>query len=208
MIQIIPIEYGKSVLPENMIFLNRNSETLREITFKIYLIIMDNKYILVDAGCETMPGFEMRDFIGTVQALENMNLKPEKITDVIITHSHHDHIECVKYFENAVIHIQQDEYEGGKKYIPNGFKLNIFNDEFLIGENLKIIKIGGHTKGSCIVEIKDDNKKYIVAGDECYIRECLTQKIPTAASSDNKASIEFIEKYSSSEYIVLLCHDK
>ena len=37
-----------------------------------------------------------------------------------------------------------------------------FNDEFLIGENLKIIKIGGHTKGSCIVEIKDDNKKYIV----------------------------------------------
>ena len=93
-------------------------------------------------------------------------------------------------------------------YIPNGFKLNIFNDKFSIGENLKIIKIGGHTKGSCIVEIKDDNKKYIVAGDECYIRECLIQKIPTAASSDNKASIEFIEKYSSSEYIVLLCHDK
>lgn len=50
-----------------------------------------------------MPVFVMRDFIGTVQALKNINITPDWITDVVITHSHHDHIECVKYFKNIAI---------------------------------------------------------------------------------------------------------
>lgn len=116
--QIIPIEYGKSVLSENMIFINGNENKFRDIVFKVYLIKTDEKLILVDAGCETMPGFDMREFVGTVKAIKNIGVSPEEITDVIITHSHHDHIECVKCFENAVIHIQKDEYEIGKKYIP------------------------------------------------------------------------------------------
>jgi glyoxylase-like metal-dependent hydrolase (beta-lactamase superfamily II) len=73
---------------------------------------------------------------------------------------------------------------------------------------VKIIKIGGHSKGSCIVEIESDDKIYIIAGDECYKRECLNKKIPTGASFDKKASREFIEKYSDKKYTVLLCHDE
>lgn len=206
-IQIIPIEYGKSVLPESMIFVNGDKNKVRDIVFKVYLIKADEKLILVDAGCETMPGFVMRDFIGTVQALKNINITPEEITDVLITHSHHDHIECVKYFKNAVIHIQQDEYESGKGYIPDAFKINNFNEEFSVCTCVKIIKIGGHSKGSCIVEVNNDDKTYIITGDECYLRECLDKKIPTGSSFDKEKSREFIEKYSDNKYTVLLCHE-
>ena len=205
---IIPIEYGKSVLPETMVFENGKKDVFYEIVFKVYLIKTDDKLILADAGCETMPGFVMRDFTGTVKALEKINIHPSDITDVLITHSHHDHIECVKYFENATIHIEKNEYESGKKYIPDGFKVNSFSEEFHLSENVKIIKIGGHSKGSCIVEIKADDKIYIIAGDECYKRECLNKKIPTGASCDRNASREFIEKYSDKKYTVLLCHDE
>lgn len=206
--EIIELKYGESVLPESMVFINGAENEFREIVFKVYLIKTTEKLILVDAGCETMPGFIMKDFIGTVKALENINTHPEEITDVIITHSHHDHIECVKYFENATIHIEKNEYEIGKEYIPSDFKVNIFEDEFLVSDNVKIIKIGGHSKGSCIVEIKTDGKTYIIAGDECYLRECLTKKIPTGSSFDKKASKDFIEKYSDEKYTALLCHDK
>ena len=85
--------------------------------------------------------------------------------------------------------------------------MNIFSDEFSVCENVKIIKIGGHSKGSCIVEIKMNGKVYVVAGDECYLRECLDNKIPTGSSFDKQASKDFIEKYSSKKYTVLLCHD-
>jgi len=205
--EIIPIEYGKSVLSEKMIFMNGNKSCFREIVFKVYLIKTNKKLILVDAGCETMPGFDVREFIGTVKALKNTGGSPEEITDVIITHSHHDHIECVKYFKNAVIHIQKDEYESGKRYFPDGFNVNIFENELVVCENIKVIKIGGHSKGSCIVEITNDDKIYVIAGDECYLRECLTKKIPTGSSYNLNASKDFIEKYCDNRYTVLLCHD-
>jgi len=205
--KIIPILYGKSTLPESMCFINGDREKRCPIVFKVYLVKTAEKLVLIDAGCETMPGFVMEDFIGTVKALENIGVSPNEITDVIITHSHHDHIECVKYFENAVIHIQQDEYEKGRKYIPDGFNVNTFVDEFFITPDIKAVKIGGHAKGSCIVEI-DNGKTYVIAGDECYMRKCLTEKIPTGSSFNKEASKNFIEKYSNEKYTVLLCHDE
>lgn len=208
MIEIIPIEYGKSVLSEGMIFQNGADDKFRPIVFMIYLIKTENRLILVDAGCVTMPGFEMTDFIGPVKALGNLNIRPEDITDVIITHSHHDHIECVNEYKNAKIYIQRDEYEMGKQYFADGMNVCLFDDEKEICQNVKTIKIGGHSKGSCIVEIEKDTERYIIAGDECYIRECLDKKIPTGSSYSPQKSREFIEQYSKGNYTVLLCHEQ
>ena len=205
--KITPIIYARSTLPENMAFRNGDKSRAVPIDFIIYYIETDDKRILIDAGCDTMPGFEMRDFIGPVKALENAGIDKDGITDLIITHAHHDHIEGVSHFGKAVIHIQKDEYEEGRRYIPEGFDVNIFKDSFSVCKNVEIIKIGGHSKGSCIVEIKDKDKKYVVCGDECYVRRCLDEKIPTGASFSHEKSREFIEKYSSSEYLVLLCHE-
>ena len=207
-LEIIPIEYGKSVLPESMIFQGGAEDKFRPIVFMIYLIKTEKQLILVDAGCETMPGFDMRDFIGPVKALEKIDIKPDDITDVIITHSHHDHIECVSRFKNAVIYIQRDEYESGKGYLAEGMNIKLFDDEIQVSDSVKAVKIGGHSKGSCIVEVTDDKKTYIISGDECYLRECLDKKIPTGTSYCPEKSRKFIEKYSSGEYTVLLCHDK
>ena len=206
--EIIPVEYGRSVLAESMIFQGGAEDIFRPIVFMIYLLKVQDRLILADAGCETMPGFDMHDFIGPVKALEKMNIKPEDITDVIITHSHHDHVECVSRFKNAVIYIQRDEYESGRRYFSEGMSVRLFDDEIQICPDVKAIKIGGHSKGSCIVEIGENREKYIIAGDECYMRECLDKRIPTGSSYCPKKSREFIEKYSGSEYTVMLCHDK
>lgn len=205
---IIPIKYGESVLSESMIFKNGSPEKFRHIDFIIYLIKHNQKYILADAGCETMPGFEMHNFIGPVKALENEGITPEMITDVIITHAHHDHIECTKYFTNANIHIQEIEYENGKSYIPKHFHVNTFDKEYALCSHIQIIKIGGHSVGSCIVKIDCNGKKFIIVGDECYLRECIDRKIPTGASYNTENSEKFIEEYSKSKYNILLCHDK
>lgn len=195
MIEIIPIEYGKSVLPESMIFQNGAENKFRPIVFLIYLLKTENRLILVDAGCETMPGFEMRDFIGPVKALQNIGISPGEITDLIITHAHHDHIECAKYFKNAVIYIQKDEYEAGKGYLAENFNIRTFDEEMTICGGIKAVKIGGHSKGSSIVEITDSGKKYIIAGDECYMRDCLAKQIPTGISYNPEKSRAFIQKY-------------
>lgn len=58
-----------------------------------------------------MPGFEMQNFKSPVLALEEKGVQAKDITDVILTHAHHDHIEAVRYFENALIHIEREAYE-------------------------------------------------------------------------------------------------
>ena len=208
MIDIIPIDYGKSVLPESMIFQNGAGNKFRPIIFRVYLIRTENRLILVDAGCETMPDFDMRDFIGPVKALNNIGISPEEITDLIITHAHHDHIECAKYFKNAVTYIQKDEYEAGKGYLAENLNIRTFDEEMLICYGIKAVKIGGHSKGSSIVEITDADKKYVIAGDECYMRDCLIKQIPTGISYNPEKSREFIKKYGVGEYTVFLCHDE
>ena len=206
-LEIIPVEYGKSILPESMVFCGGAEDKHRPIVFMVYLIKTENRLILADAGCVTMPGFDMRDFIGPVKALKKLDISSEDITDVIITHAHHDHIECVSEFKNATIYIQRDEYESGKGYFCDVMDIRLFDDEIQVCENVKAVKIGGHSKGSCIVEITANDGVSIIAGDECYLRECLDKKIPTGASYCPEKSREFIEKYSSTEYTVLLCHD-
>lgn len=208
MVEIIPIEYGKSVLPESWVFENGSEEIKRPILFKIYLLKTENRIILVDAGCETLPGFEMRDFISPIKALGSIGISPEEITDLIITHAHHDHIECAAYFKNAALYIQKDEYEAGKGYLAEDMDIRTFDVEMQICEGIKVVKIGGHSKGSSIVEITEKGRQYIIAGDECYMRECLTRQIPTGVAYNREKSRAFIQKYGKKEYTVLLCHDK
>ena len=190
------------------IFENGAENKFRPIIFRIYLLKTENRLILVDAGCETMPDFDMKDFISPIKALNNIGISPEEITDLIITHAHHDHIECAKYFKNAVTYIQKDEYESGKGYLAEDLNIRTFEEEMLICDGIKAVKIGGHSKGSSIVEITDSYKKYIIAGDECYMRECLTKQIPTGISCNPEKSRAFINKYGNGEYTVFLCHDE
>ena len=163
---------------------------------------------MVDAGCDTMPGFEMQNFKSPVLALEEMGVQAKDITDVIITHAHHDHMEAVHYFENAWIHIEREAYEKGCQYIPEYFRVNVFHDEYRLCEEVRIVKIGGHSRGSCIVEAAIDGKEYILCGDECYMRYNLANRIPTAKRYSLERSLYFLDKYSDDRYICLLSHEE
>lgn len=207
-ITITPVEYGKSVLPESMIFVGGSKEKVRPIVFKVFLIRAGERLILVDAGCVTMPGFDMREFIGPIQALKKLQIEPEMITDVIVTHSHHDHVECVSAFKHATVYMQQAEYAAAKRYFEPDIHVQPFDQQVTVCDGVTAINIGGHSTGSCIVEIQKEDGLYVIAGDECYMRECLDKKIPTGTSCNPEKSRAFIEKYSDPRYTVLLCHDE
>ena len=206
--KIIPIKYAESFLPEGMIFENGAKDISRPIDFIIYLIETEDRRILVDAGCDTMPDFDMKNFISPIAALKDLGISTDDITDLIITHAHHDHIECAKYFDRSTIHIQKHEYTKGARYLPADAHVNIFEEGYSVCDGVRVICIGGHTSGSCIVEVEAGKNLYVIVGDECYSYECLERRIPTGSSKHPQRSKEFIEKYSSEEYTPLLCHEE
>ena len=116
-ISVYCLKYAQSTLSESMVFDCESQMKQIPIAFAIYLIKSKGKNIIVDAGCNTMPGFDMKKFYSPAFVLRKIDLSAEDITDVIITHSHHDHIEAIKYFRNAIIHITEKEFETYDKSI-------------------------------------------------------------------------------------------
>ena len=144
-IEICAVTYGRSTLPESMVFFDGDSEKRIPIAFLLYVITIEDRKVLVDAGCDTMPGFQMVDFITPAQALQNKGIDPKTITDVIVTHSHHDHAQGIHHFENAVIYLQEREYADAKGYIPEHFQVVRFEEEYIVAGRVCIRRIGGHS---------------------------------------------------------------
>lgn len=205
-LKISRIKFGDTTLPERMI-VSGGSDRRVPIIFSVFLIQTEEKNILVDAGCETMPGFTMRNFRTPMAVLEEMGIKPPEITDVILTHAHHDHIECVRYFPQANIHIQQEALEEGKAYFSENPHIHPFDSEKQVAEGVRVIHIGGHARGSCAVECETDGKTTVLCGDECYSFFNLEHRIPTASTVSKEKSRAFVEKYTRLPYVCLLCHE-
>ena len=201
------LKYAESFLPESMVFVGGDGEKKVPISFVIYLIQTESANILVDPGCDSLPGFEMRYSSSPTAVLEQVGLSTDDITDIVITHAHHDHIEAVKYFPNAVIHITEAEYPSGRKYIPQSSKVHIFEKEYALHPQIRLVEWGGHSKGSVVVELEAGETIHLLAGDECYTQENITQKRCTGTFCNKEKATEFVEKYSAFQYCVHTCHD-
>lgn len=80
------------------------------ISFTMYVIRTERDFVLVDAGCDDLPGFNMENMIGPVEALKRIGLKPDDISKVIITHAHQDHIAGLVHFPYSVVIIQEQVF--------------------------------------------------------------------------------------------------
>lgn len=203
MIKITPVRYGETTLKESWIFRGGDPERRRPISLTVFLIETEDKKILVDAGCDTMPGFDLTWHQSPPLALaEQTGVSAGEITDVIITHAHHDHIEALHHFKNATVWLQTLEYEHGRKHIPAEMSVNRFEDECTVAPGIRAVRWGGHCPGSCAVEIG----KTVITGDECYSKECILQQIPTGISKNPAQSEKFIQYYRDG-WEILTCHD-
>lgn len=201
------LKYAESVIGEEAVFQNGKKGRLWPISFFLFLFEGENRKILVDTGCNVLPGFFLSRFIKPVDLLIKYGVKAEEITDLIITHSHSDHAELSSLFKNADVYIQAEEYGRCKQYFSDSQKIIAFENEINVSVDIKVIKIGGHSIGSSIVEFTKNDKIYVIAGDEIYSRECIKRKIPTGCSVNLQNSRAFLEKYSDEKYTLLFSHD-
>lgn len=198
-----------SYLSECAVFAGGKQDKMVPIIFGFFCLKTEKKTILVDASCDTMGGFAMIDYKSPADSVRECGITPEEVTDIIITHADHDHIDGVHHFPNATVHIQLDEYaRSGRHYIPSNMKVQTFESETQIDDDIKVVRIGGHQIGSCVVEFIYHGEQYVIAGDECYTYYNIEKHIPTASSHNLDNSRKFIEKYANGKWKVLLMHEK
>lgn len=114
--------WEKKIKPDEF---NRINMSLRVVLFQ-----SKNKNILVDTGVGDYHNEKFQNQFDIqseksplVLALSKVNLRPEDITDIIITHLHFDHVGGLGQgengtdviFENATVHVHKEHYEYSQK---------------------------------------------------------------------------------------------
>ncbi len=152
-----------------------------------------DKTILVDAGSGTGYGekyekiyaFEKNTPMN--EGLQSLNLTPEDITDVIITHLHFDHGGGVAYpagdgwsltFPNATHHIQRVQWEHALDPNPRDrasyFRprieiiepaLEIHDGEWTLAPGIDLLTFHGHTPGQHLPKVTGDGETVFYGGD-------------------------------------------
>lgn len=222
------IVFGKSDYPSSLLNVSDDTRT-RNISWMFYYIEADGKKILIDTGFTEehyVKNFGIKEYESPLALLKKINVEPESITDIVITHSHFDHMGGVILFPKAKIHIQFKEFESFKttqNYKANEkffqlaeIKSNIkkYESPIYLTPDITVSVSAGHTIGSQYVLVKTENRNYLITGDECYlVKECekgigLPSKVAYSVNN-NKSFIKLLRelKKKNSNLEILTLHD-
>jgi glyoxylase-like metal-dependent hydrolase (beta-lactamase superfamily II) len=180
-----------------------------DIAMVVWLVRGNGRNILVDSGFYREQFFrqwKVRDFKKPSEAVAAAGVKPEDITDVIITHMHWDHADGADLFPQARIWVQRDEftYYTGEAWhakrthggiepddVLSFIKMNIEGRvSFVEGDGQEIIPglicyTGGkHTFASQFVGVQTAKGTVVLASDNVYLYENLDKHVPIAATLD------------------------
>jgi glyoxylase-like metal-dependent hydrolase (beta-lactamase superfamily II) len=206
-----------------------------DIAMIVWLVRGNGRNILVDAGFyrdQFFRQWKVRDFKKPSDALALVGLKPEDITDVIVTHMHWDHADGADLFPKARIWVQRDEYtyytgeawhsprtHGGidPDDVLSFVKMNMEGRvSFVDGDAQEIIPgitcyTGGkHTYASQFVGVNTAAGTVILASDNVYLYENLEKHLPIAATLDPQSNLraqDRMRQLAAKESLIIPGHD-
>lgn len=181
----------------------------------IYWLVRGNGHVvLVDSGFyrpQFFKSWTVKDFAMPAETLGRIGVKPEDITDVVITHMHWDHADGMDLFPNARIWLQKDEYtyytgpawqskttHGGidQDDVLALVKLNmagrvsyVDGDDREILPGIRCYTGGKHTYASQFVTVPTASGTVVLASDNMYLYENLATHKPIAQTLDAASNL-------------------
>lgn len=176
-----------------------------------YLIDTGKEVILVDTG---MP-IETPDmavdvnapiYLGSriddyMTALNKLGYKKEQVTKILVTHKHPDHTGELRSFPNAKIYISRVEADAMKLEGDNVVRVDFtdgayenFDKSQKIADGVYYVFAPGHTTGTSIIIVENDELRYIIHGDVTYTDEALYQNKLSVATEDKAAARDTLNK--------------
>ena len=196
---------------------------------------IDGRIAVVDSGFhreQYFRQFTVADYIKPSEAIAPLGLKPENVTDLIISHMHWDHAGGIDLFPAARVWIQKDEYDyytsdawqarnthGGidPDDVIELVKRNMAGRvSFLRGDDETSISgltfnIGGkHTWASQFVTAQTKKSTVVIASDNMYLYENMDTHKPIAQTLDpvsNMRAQDHMRSLATDPRLVIPGHD-
>jgi glyoxylase-like metal-dependent hydrolase (beta-lactamase superfamily II) len=203
------IRYASSPdVPVSELVIGAPKDEKIEITMVIWLIRGGGHTILFDSGFHRdtfIKDFPMKDYLRPDEAVRLAGVKPEEVTDIVISHAHWDHMGGIDLFPRANVWIQKEEYRyytmdawqpGGQHggIEPEDAKQLVqLNTEGRIrlvdGDNVELFPgirayTGArHTFASQYLRV-EGSPNFVLASDNCYLYRNLSSHMAGATFSD------------------------
>jgi glyoxylase-like metal-dependent hydrolase (beta-lactamase superfamily II) len=185
-----------------------------DIPTMFWVIRGGGRNILVDSGFYREQFFrqwKVADFEKPSEAVKRVGLKPEDVTDIVLTHMHWDHADGVDLFPKARVWIQKAEYEyytgeawqsrrthGGiepddvlvlVKLNTEGRVTLVDGDEREILPGITCYTGGKHTYASQFLTVSTAKGAVVLASDNVYLYEGLEKHAPIAGALDAASNL-------------------
>ena len=184
-----------------------------DIAMMVWLIKSpDGRNVLVDAGFYRdafVKQWHPTDFSTPAQAVERAGVKPEDVTDIIISHIHWDHLDGLDLFPKARVWIQREEFDyyldsagtvknrsidaGDAKLLAQAAREGrvtlIDGDAKEIIPGITVYTGGKHTFASQFATVHATVGTIVVASDNMYLYENLTRHVPIAQTLDSASNL-------------------
>jgi glyoxylase-like metal-dependent hydrolase (beta-lactamase superfamily II) len=187
--KVYPLLVGEFEARDSTTFRGGNPELVVWYSSYIFYIEGAGSKIVVDTGftdpevclskmnhrCRRPPGMSVAERLATLQ------VKPDEVDVVVLTHCHWDHIGGLPLFPRARVYCQRGEVSWsvsppewiGAAY-PRALadslpsvrdRLAVLDGDFVLDKNVRLIHVGAHSPGSQMVEVQCGNRKVIITGD-------------------------------------------
>jgi glyoxylase-like metal-dependent hydrolase (beta-lactamase superfamily II) len=183
--------------------------------YAVWLIRGGGRNILFDSGFHRQRWFKIwtvKDYLRPDQAVRLAGVKPEEVTDVVISHAHWDHMGGIDLFRKANVWIQKEEfrYYTGPAWQPGGKHGGIDPDDvtelvrintegrlrLVDGDNQEIFPgirayTGGkHTYASQYLCV-EGSPAFVLASDNVYLYRNLAEHAASATfdEADHAANV-------------------
>ena len=233
--KIFALSYASGTYSKrNMVYGSKNERSPLEFVF--FVVRGDSRTILVDTGSENqalLKAFEARSPRSPLRLLGQLGIRPEHVTDILLSHAHWDHVGCVSKFPGARVWIQAREFHhvrslhfDKKKQFINGYsamdaaaleELKKKNRLDLIKGDREILPCfwafvvkDGHTPGSQFVAINTKDGVFVLGSDNVYLYENIEKQISigdTISRKNNRRSIRRMLRLASLPEFVIPGHD-
>lgn len=184
-----------------------------DIAMMVWLVRGGGRNVVVDTGFyrpQFFKSFKVTDFIRPDEAVARAGVKPEEVTDVILTHAHWDHADGADLFPKAQIWIQKEEYRyyTGEAWQPEGKhggieledmafllrantegRLHLVDGDREILPGIRVYTGGRHTWASQYVAVTGKPGPIVLASDNMYLYENLDKHVPIAQTFDAASNL-------------------
>lgn len=211
--EVSAVRYGTlPSFPVRGLVAGADSARRMDVAVMVWVLRSPARTVLVDAGFyrdRFIRQWKPTDFRRPSAAVAAAGVKPEEVTDVVLTHVHWDHMDGVDLFPKARIWIQRAEYEyyvgaDGKPLHPGidaedaallaslrgaGRVQLVDGDAREILPGVTVYTGGRHTWASQFVGVRTPVGTVVIASDNAYLYENLERRRPIAQTFDSSANL-------------------